>query len=251
LDLLVFDLDGTLIDSKLDLANSVNATRAQMRLEALPNELIYSYVGNGAPVLIRRALGSVASEEEVQKALQFFIAYYHEHSLDHTRLYDGVRESLDRFLSRGMHLAVLTNKPVRISTAILEGLGVGSHFFRIYGGNSFERKKPDPIGVEKLLEEAGIDRSRALMVGDSAVDVRTARNAGIPVCGVTYGFQPESFDADPPDFLVDHMEQLVDRLDTIRTAPLYNTPFRRNFCALFHFCALSVALGGYLFRTAI
>ena len=212
-DLLVFDLDGTLIDSKLDLANAVNTTRAQMGLEALENELIYSYVGNGAPVLIRRALGPAASETEVQKALQFFIAYYHEHRLEHTRLYDGVRESLDRFLGQGMRLAVLTNKPVRISTAILEGLGVGSHFFRIYGGNSFDQKKPHPIGIERLLEEAAIERSRALMVGDSAVDVRTARNAGIPVCGVTYGFQPESFETDPPDFVVDRMEQLVSRLE--------------------------------------
>jgi phosphoglycolate phosphatase len=213
MDLLVFDLDGTLIDSKLDLANAANATRAHMGLDALSHELIYSYVGNGAPVLIRRVLGPAASEEEVQNALQFFIAYYHEHRLDHTRLYDGVRESLDRFLERGMRLAVLTNKPVRISTLILEGLGVGSHFFRVYGGNSFEQKKPHPIGVERLLEEAGIERSRALMVGDSAVDVRTARNAGIPVCGVTYGFQPETFEADPPDFLVDRMEQLVSRLE--------------------------------------
>lgn len=211
--LLVFDLDGTLIDSKLDLANAVNATRMHMALEPLPNELIYSYVGNGAPVLIRRVLGSSATEEEVQNALQFFISYYHEHRLDHTSLYDGVRESLDWFLGRGVRLAVLTNKPVRISTAILEGLGVGSHFFRIYGGNSFDQKKPHPIGVQRLLEETGIHPGRALMVGDSAVDVRTARNAGIPVCGVTYGFQPESFENDPPDFLVDRMEQLVSRLE--------------------------------------
>jgi phosphoglycolate phosphatase len=211
--LLVFDLDGTLIDSKMDLANAVNATRAHMSLEPLRNELIYSYVGNGAPVLIRRALGSAATEEEIQDALQFFIAYYHEHRLDHTRLYDGVREALDWFFGRGVHLAVLTNKPVRISTAILDGLGVGSHFFRIYGGNSFDQKKPHPIGVHKLLQETGVDPGRALMVGDSAVDVRTARNAGIPACGVTYGFQPESFENDPPDFLVDRMEQLVSRLD--------------------------------------
>ena len=215
MDLLVFDLDGTLIDSKLDLAIAVNATRAHLGMPALDNELVYSYVGNGAPVLIRRALGPSASDADVARALEYFLAYYHEHKLDNTRLYDGVQTSLDRLSARGVVMAVLTNKPVRISNAILEGLGVHRHFFRVYGGNSFEQKKPHPAGLEKLLEEAGAPRERSLMVGDSAVDVRTARNAGVPVCGVTYGFQPESFDADPPDFLIDRMEQLADRIEAL------------------------------------
>jgi phosphoglycolate phosphatase len=213
MDLLVFDLDGTLIDSKLDLAIAVNETRAFMGMPPLHNDTVYSYVGNGAPVLIRRALGPEVSEADLESALKFFIAYYNDHRLDNTRLYEGVREALDRFAARGMKQAVLTNKPVRISSAILDGLGVSGYFFRVYGGNSFEQKKPHPIGVERLLEESGAQRSCALMVGDSAVDVRTARNAGIPVCGVTYGFQPESFECDPPDFVVDTMGQLADFLD--------------------------------------
>jgi phosphoglycolate phosphatase len=97
---------------------------------------------------------------------------------------------------------------VRISAAILDGLGVGRHFFRVYGGNSFPEKKPHPMGIETLLREAGARKDRTLMVGDSAVDIRTARNAGIPCCGVTYGFQPESLEADPPDFLIDRMDQI-------------------------------------------
>ena len=210
IDLLIFDLDGTLADTKLDLANSVNATRAHFGLEALPNELVYSYVGNGAPVLIRKALGPGHTDEEIQRALDYFLSCYRDRMLEHTTLYPGVRESLDRLKTEGVPMAVLTNKPVRFSQEILNGLGVGGHFFRVYGGNSFEQKKPDPWGVEVLLTEAGVTKEQALMVGDSAVDVFTARNAGIAVCGVTYGFQPETLAAEPPDILVERMEDLVD-----------------------------------------
>jgi phosphoglycolate phosphatase len=212
MDLLIFDLDGTLIDSKLDLAHAVNAARAHMGLGPIENEIVYSYVGNGAPVLIRRALGPDASQSEVQRALDYFLAYYREHMLDYTVLYPGVRESLDRLLEARVQMAVLTNKPVRISQAILDGLGVGGHFLRIYGGNSFEQKKPSPVGVEKLMGESGIGRDRTMVVGDSSVDVQTARNANVKVCGVTYGFQPETFQEYPPDILVDRMEELADRV---------------------------------------
>ena len=211
-DLLIFDLDGTLIDSKLDLAQAVNATRAHLGMAPLENERVYSYVGNGAPVLIRRALGDQATEAEVQEALEFFLAYYRAHPLDFTRLYPGVKESLERLSAAGKRMAVLTNKPVGISRAILEGLGVDGCFFQVYGGNSFEFKKPHPAGVEALMRQAGVGRDATLMVGDSGVDVETARNAGIQCCGVTYGFQPESLANPAPDKLVDRMEELADWL---------------------------------------
>jgi phosphoglycolate phosphatase len=210
--LVIFDLDGTLIDSKLDLAHAVNAARSHLGLEPLDFELIYSYVGNGAPVLIRRALGPLASEAEVERALEYFLVWYGDHKLDHTCLYPGVREALDRLKAAGIALAVLTNKPVRVSRAIVEGLGVGGHFFRVYGGNSFPEKKPNPIGVDTLREESGAERARTLVVGDSGVDVRTARNAGVPVYGVTYGFAPESFATDPPDQRFDSMTAVADHL---------------------------------------
>ncbi len=209
MDLLIFDLDGTLIDSKVDLANAVNAARTHLGLAPIENETVYSYVGNGAPVLMRRAMGEEAREEEVQKALDFFLAYYREHMLDNTRLYPGVREGLDELAADGVRMAVLTNKPVRFSQSLVDGLGVGGHFFRVYGGNSFEQKKPHPAGVEALLGEAGAARERTLIVGDSAVDVLTARNAQVRVCGVTWGFQPETLVAEPPDFMVDRMETLA------------------------------------------
>jgi len=211
-DLLIFDLDGTLVDSRLDLAQAVNATRNHMGMGALANERVYTYVGNGAPLLVRRALGEQATEAEVQEALEFFLEYYREHDLDHTVLYPGVRESLDRLRDAGKQMAVLTNKPVRMSNHIVQGLGVGEHFFRVYGGNSFDFKKPNPIGIETLMAEAGVGRETTLMVGDSAVDVNTARNAKVACCGVTYGFQPETL-ADPaPEILVHRMQELVERL---------------------------------------
>jgi phosphoglycolate phosphatase len=208
-DLLIFDLDGTLIDSKLDLAHAANAARNHMGMLPIENERVYSYVGNGAPVLIRRVLGADATEAQVQEGLEFFLEYYRDHMLDYTVLYAGVREALDRLRDAGPQMAILTNKPVRISRAIVEGLGVGGHFRQIYGGNSFDFKKPHPIGVETLMKECGATSERTMMVGDSSVDIQTARNAQVKSCGVTYGFQPETLTAVPPDLLVDRMEELV------------------------------------------
>jgi phosphoglycolate phosphatase len=212
MDLIIFDLDGTLIDSRLDLANAVNATRHHMGMAPLENPRVCSYVGNGAPVLIRRALGDQASESQIAAALDYFLRYYGEHKLDYTTLYPGVRETLDRLRAAGRKMAVLTNKPVRVSRAILEGLGTGAYFFQVYGGNSFAFKKPHPVGVETLMREAGVSADRTVMVGDSSVDVETARNAGVAVCGVTYGFQPETLLDPAPDWKIDRIEELADQL---------------------------------------
>lgn len=207
-DLLVFDLDGTLVDSQRDLTDSVNATRAWMDLGPLPAELVARYVGNGAPVLVQRALPD-ASEEERSRALKYFLDYYREHMLDSTRLYPGVREALDQLHDAGIPLAVLTNKPIRFTLQMLEGLRLDLHFFRVYGGNSFPEKKPHPMGLEALIAEARVDRDRTVMVGDSAVDVQTARNAGTRACGVRWGFQPETFIGTPPDYVIDDMRELI------------------------------------------
>ena len=212
MDLLIFDLDGTLIDSRLDLAAAVNAMRLDLGMSPLANERIYTYVGNGAPVLVRRALGEQAAEADLAKGLSFFMEYYGAHDLDFTTLYPGVRESLDRFREAQKRMAVLTNKPTGMTRDILKGLGVDRHFFQVYGGDSFEQKKPHPIGVETLMREAGVDGAHTMMVGDSAVDIATARNAGIACCGVTYGFQPESLANPAPDLLVGRMEQFADWL---------------------------------------
>jgi phosphoglycolate phosphatase len=210
-DLLIFDLDGTLIDSKKDLTDSVNATRIWHGLAPLPDDIVSSYVGNGAPLLIRRAFPH-ASQEELPVLLRYFLDYYREHMLDATVLYPGVREALDRLHEAEVPLAVLTNKPVRFSVRLIEGLGLEAHFFRVYGGNSFEEKKPHPIGIEMLLAESGANPEKTVMVGDSTVDIRTARNAKVQACGVSWGFQPETFEQAPPDFLIDDLRELAARV---------------------------------------
>jgi phosphoglycolate phosphatase len=207
---LIFDLDGTLIDSKLDLALAVNATLAELGRNPLPHGQIFSYVGQGAPALIARALGGGASEEECLLGLEFFIKYYSAHKLDNTVLYPGVREALDAL--KGMPMAVYTNKPVRVSRSIIQELGVADHFRSVYGGNSFERKKPDPMGVESILRELGAAPTQVMIVGDSEVDVQTARNSGTWVCGVTYGFGSHHFTEYPPDLLVDNLTELLPHL---------------------------------------
>ena len=210
---LIFDLDGTLIDSKLDLALSVNAMLREMKRAELSHETIYSYVGNGAPTLVRRALGEGATDAEAGDALKYFLAYYRAHMLDNTVAYPGVCDGLNAIEAAGVReMAVLTNKPVAFSKAILEGLGLARHFRHVYGGNSFERKKPDPMGVEILLRDFEASPREAMMVGDSEVDVRTARNAGIWACGVSYGLGLEGMRANPPDLMLDSLTQLPDRL---------------------------------------
>lgn len=211
---LIFDLDGTLIDSKLDLALSVNATLRAMKRGELAHETIFGHVGNGAQTLVKRALGEGASDGEAEEGLKYFLAYYREHMLDNTVTYVGVREGLEGLArdGKGSAMAVLTNKPVAFSKAILEGLGLARYFKFVYGGNSFERKKPDPMGVEILLRDFGAAPREAMMVGDSDVDVRTARNAGIWACGVSYGLGMEGMRANPPDLMVDSLVELVERL---------------------------------------
>jgi phosphoglycolate phosphatase len=209
--LLVFDLDGTLIDSRIDLANSVNATRDHLGMPPLSNQTVYTYVGNGVAVLIKRALGDGASDEILATAQAFFLDYYRRHMLDFTTLYPGTTEALSKLAGAGMLLAVLTNKPVRFSQSIVEGLGIAPYFLRVYGGNSFEQKKPHPMGIEALMAECRVDRENTIMIGDSSVDVQTARNASVRVWGVSYGFQPESLVADPPDWMAHSMAEVAER----------------------------------------
>jgi phosphoglycolate phosphatase len=216
--LVIFDLDGTLIDSRLDLVHSVNASLRHIGRPELPDDVIASYVGDGAPVLIQRALGGDAVHETVvRKGLEFFLSYYREHKLDHTTVYAGIRESLTAIQSpnRGTpvdnrKLAVLTNKPVGPSRAIVDALGLGPFFIQVYGGNSFASKKPDPEGARKLLEEGGVRAEETAIVGDSHVDVETGRNTGLWTVGVSYGFAPHTLETCPQDVLVDSPGELAE-----------------------------------------
>jgi phosphoglycolate phosphatase len=214
---LIFDLDGTLIDSGADLALSVNATLKETGRAPLRNDQIFGYVGQGAARLIQQALGPGATREECDQGLAFFLSYYRAHMLDNTVTYPGVREGLAAL--DGMPMAVLTNKPVRFSRQILEGLGLASYFRYIYGGNSFESKKPNPAGMGVLLRDFGAAPKQAMLVGDSEVDVQTARNAGTWCCCVTYGLGADQLANNPPDLLVNSLTELAAHLDQQAAQP--------------------------------
>jgi phosphoglycolate phosphatase len=212
--LLVFDLDGTLIDSRLDLIHSINAMLRHFERAELPGELIATYVGDGAPTLVRRALGDPIDEPFFRAALEYFLGYYRIHKLDHTVVYAGIPEALAHLAapSNGVQrqMAVLSNKPVNPSRDIVQALGLGDFFVRIYGGNSFTTKKPDPLGVQTILEETSVAAGVALMIGDSSIDVLTGHNAGLWTCGVTYGFAPHTLEEVPPDVVIETPAELAE-----------------------------------------
>ena len=208
--LIVFDLDGTLIDSRVDLCNSVNATLTHLGKPALPEAVISGYIGDGASMLVRRAIGDPegdsTDEQYVTDALTFFLDYYRIHKLDYTYVYPGVVESLETIHATrpNIPMAVLTNKPVHPSRDICMHFGLSRFFFQNYGGNSFHTKKPDPHGLETLIAEAStlaghiITPAETVMVGDTDIDMLTARNCGARSIGCTFGLKPHSlFDATP------------------------------------------------------
>jgi phosphoglycolate phosphatase len=224
--LLVFDLDGTLIDSSLDLCNSVNAAMEHVGRKRLTNGLIASYIGDGAAMLVRRALDMPGDpgasqgdgEANFERAYDFFLTYYREHKLDNTRCYEGVVEALSeiRQCHPQLPMAVLTNKPVNPSRDICRALGLEPFFFQNYGGNSFATKKPDPAGLLTLIAEASsllcgndpgartLVPNEVAMVGDSDVDVLTALRCGARSVGCSFGLAPESLAAAEPDVVVEH-----------------------------------------------
>jgi phosphoglycolate phosphatase len=219
LRLLIFDLDGTLVDSRQDLANSINAMLRNYHRPELPADVIASYIGDGAPTLVRRSLGFIddhnptpKEEEFIEDALVYFLEYYREHKLDYTYVYDGVLETLKAIGERvnAPVMTVLSNKPVNPSRAIVNALGLGSFFKVVYGGNSFETKKPHPLGVKVLLEESGVKAEQAVIIGDSDIDMLTAKNAGIWSVGVTYGLSPETLVETPGDVMVDSPREWVE-----------------------------------------
>jgi len=206
LKLLVFDLDGTLIDSRADLTASINAMLRHFQRRPLPEDVIASYIGDGASMLVRRSLGDPVDEVFVEQAIDYFLRYYHDHKLDHTYVYDGVFEVLEALrLRRGdtLKMAVLTNKPVGPAVAICEALQLKPYFFQIYGGNSFPTKKPDPEGLLALMKEADVAPEHTVMIGDTDVDVLTARATGAWSLGCKFGLSPHTLEYAPADCMVD------------------------------------------------
>lgn len=203
----VFDLDGTLIDSKMDLVHSVNAMLRETGRAEQPVERVASYIGHGAPQLIASVLGPKSSEEQRREGLEIFLHHYQLKMLNLTRPYPGVAEGLSAL--NGCALAVLTNKPTQPSIAILEGLDLRHFFHAVYGGDSFLKKKPDPAGALAILHELNVSPSEAAMVGDSDVDIQTARNAGMLAVGVTYGFGQHNKQLCAADLYVASLTELL------------------------------------------
>jgi phosphoglycolate phosphatase len=207
--LLVFDLDGTLVDSSRDLAAATNEAIARVApgAPAIPLDVVVSFVGEGARLLVERSLRHAGVDTAPEAVLPVFFECYGERLLDTTRLYPGVAEALDALA--GCTLAVLTNKPGPFSRTILEGLGVASRFARVWGYGDVPARKPDPAGLLRMLDELGTASPEAWMIGDSAIDVRTGRAAGVRVAGVTWGLDPEGVRAARPDRLLASAGELV------------------------------------------
>lgn len=209
--LLIFDLDGTLIDSREDLVSCVNATLAHLDRPTLPHDTIAGFIGDGAAALVQRSLEVDGGCDDATAAtgLAFFLDYYRQHLLDTTHVYPGVLDTLTAIRSAHphLHMAVLTNKPVVPSQKICNALGLTAFFFMNVGGNSFGSKKPDPEGLKAIWTEAENRRGEVLtadqiiLVGDSEVDVCTARNAGVRSLGCTWGFATAKLLAEKPDLV--------------------------------------------------
>ena len=206
--LLIFDLDGTLIDSRKDIAIAANWTREKLGFPPIEESYVTAQIGGGVRALLHRILPE-AKDGQVEKGLHIFREYYLVHCLDHTQLYSGTKKMLGALSS--MKLAVVTNKPSNMTEKILEGLGVRSVFSSIRGGDDIAKKKPDPAMIHEVMEELGVGAGKTIMVGDSPVDVEAAKRAGIPTCGVTYGgiSKTEALLAAKPDFIAHSPAELV------------------------------------------
>lgn len=206
IDLVMFDLDGTLADTGQDLADAVNHTRSHFNLEPLPSGLVYTHVGRGVEHLLRHSLPE-DSLGRFQEVMRVFLARYESHLLDTTVLYPGVQEVLDYFRSK--RRVVVSNKMHRLTVAVLRGLGVEKHFDAIFGGDSAAEKKPHPAVIHDALNRFGVLPAQSLIVGDGDTDVEAGKRAGVVTCGVTYDLgSKEGLIAAKPDILIDDLAEL-------------------------------------------
>ncbi len=205
-ELLIFDLDGTLIESKWDIADSVNLTLADLGLPFRPQEEIFGFVGDGIKRLLRLAVGE-DNQTRYEEALAVFRGHYLGHCLDRTRFYPGIPEVLDHFADK--HKAVATNKSIEYTNIILDGLG-GHHFSYVVGGDDGFGLKPEPSMLFHIMEKLGVSQERTILIGDSTNDIRGGHNAGIRVCAVGYGMGNRERMADcDPDWFIERPQDLI------------------------------------------
>ena len=217
--LVIYDLDGTLIDSRSDIVRSVNRTLSDLGFSNLSSNQVSAYVGNGVSNLMRGVLKEAASQHQLsenqraiekltQKAIKIYRKHYQEHMLDETRLYPNVEEVLKYY--KGLKQAVMTNKPEEFSVKILQSLGVLGYFFRVIGGDQALPKKPDPKAVFELMRLAAATPSETVLVGDSTTDIKTGKAACVRTVAVTYGFgSAEELGEARPDLMIDDFAKLI------------------------------------------
>ena len=211
-DLIIFDLDGTLADTKEDIATAVNLTFAELDLPPVSRAVVYTYVGDGVKKLIERAVSQIRHEDAFDQALAVFRRYYMDHLLDTTQFYPGMENVLNHYARKT--LAVVTNKPIAYTEKLLRGLGRQERFAAVLGGDSTPHLKPHPGMILRVLEQTGVHQDRAVMVGDMPNDIKAARAAGVRVCGVGYGFgDAEAVRREGPDYFAEKVSDLLTLFD--------------------------------------
>jgi len=209
-ELLIFDLDGTVIDSSEDIAWSVNGTLGELGLPTLPYDVIVGYIGWGVRMLLKQAIPG-ERHDLLDRGAEIFLAHYGGHLTVRTRPYPGVEKVLRRFQERGFKMALVTNKPFALTTRILNDLSLGNYFHPVLGGDSVKQKKPHPEGLETVLRTAGVPPSHALFIGDSRVDIETGKRAGITTIGAAYGFRGrKELEAAGADRIIEDFSDLVE-----------------------------------------
>jgi phosphoglycolate phosphatase len=210
---IVFDLDGTLVDTAPDLVDTLNVIFTREGLPAIPYDYARLMIGGGAQAMIERGLKAVArscTPEVMERLFSDFLDHYAAHIADRSRPFPGLHQALDRMAARGCRFAVCTNKLEWLSVRLLDALGLSSRFEAVCGQDTFGIQKPDARVLRQTIERAGGSLDCAVMIGDSATDVRTARNAGIPVVAVSFGYTETPIELTTPDRLIDHFDDLPD-----------------------------------------
>lgn len=221
---IIFDLDGTLVDSAPDLSNSINAMLNTLELASFNDDLIHSWVGNGAKALVERALSgeltidSQLDDDYCAKALAIFLAHYEKNACVHTKLYEGVSSTLNELKNRGYTLHIVTNKPLVFVAPILEVLGIKHRFDMVLGAESLPKKKPDPMPLSHICNTQNIDIKHCVMVGDSHNDILAANAIDMESIGVTYGYNyGEDISSYNPTIVCEHFSQLLDYLPALES----------------------------------
>ncbi len=218
---LVFDLDGTLIDTAPDLIDTLNVLFAREGLPPVPYDVARNLIGGGARAMITRGIeaeGRSIDTAKLERMFGEFIAHYAEHIADRSRPFPGVADALDELAAAGFRFAICTNKLERLSLRLLDALKLTHRFAAICGQDTFGVQKPDPEVLRRTIAAAGGSPQRAVMIGDSATDIRTARAAGVPVIAVDFGYSEEPIAAFAPDRVISHFAQLPDAIAAIAFA---------------------------------